>query len=113
MMNAVCVDYMVLGNHEWDFGPEIARKRIWESNFPVLASNAIDIDGLPIDGTVRTVMVQVGQFREGIMGLITPKTKVQARPKSDMFLPVLDTTAALSKALNGQGADLTSSFSTS
>ena len=23
MLNAVGVDYMVLGNHEWDFGPEI------------------------------------------------------------------------------------------
>ena len=58
-------------------------------------------------------MVQVTPFRIGIMGLITPKTKVQASPKSDMFLPVLVTAAALSKALNGQGADLTSSFSTS
>ena len=36
-LNAVGVDYMVLGNHEWDFGPEIARKRIWQSNFPILA----------------------------------------------------------------------------
>ena len=106
MLNAVGVDYMVLGNHEWDFGPEIARKRIWESNFPVLASNAIDIDGLPIDGTVRTAMVQVGPFRVGIMGLITPKTKVLASPKSDTFLPVLDTAAALSNELKGQGADL-------
>ncbi len=25
MLNAVGVDYMVLGNHEWDFGPEILR----------------------------------------------------------------------------------------
>ena len=70
MLNAVGVDYMVLGNHEWDFGPEIARKRIWESNFPILASNARDKDGLPIDGTVRTAMVNVGPFRVGIMGLI-------------------------------------------
>ena len=38
MLNAVGVDYMVLGNHEWDFGPEIARKRSWESNSPILAS---------------------------------------------------------------------------
>ena len=27
-LNAVGVDYMVLGNHEWDFGPEIVRDRI-------------------------------------------------------------------------------------
>ena len=25
MLNAVGVDYMVLGNHEWDFGPENVR----------------------------------------------------------------------------------------
>ena len=106
MLNAVGVDYMVLGNHEWDFGPEIARKRIWESNFPVLASNARDKDGLPIDGTVRTAMVQVGPFRVGIMGLITPQTKVLASPKSDTFLPVISTAAALSKELKGQGANL-------
>jgi len=106
MLNAVGVDYMVLGNHEWDFGPEIARKRIWESNFPVLASNAIDLDVLPIDGTVRTAMVHVGPFRVGIMGLITPETKILASPGSDKFLPVIDTAAALAKELRGQGANL-------
>ena len=106
MLNAVGVDYMVLGNHEWDFGPEIARKRIWESNFPVLASNARDKDGLPIDGTVRTAMVNVGPFRVGIMGLITPATKILASPGSDKFLPVIDTALALSKELKGQGANL-------
>ena len=106
MLNAVGVDYMVLGNHEWDFGPEIARKRIWESNFPILASNARDKDGLPIDGTVRTAMVNVGPFRVGIMGLITPNTKVLASPKTDTFLSVVDTAAALSKELKRQGANL-------
>ena len=49
MLNAVGVDYMVLGNREWDFGPKILRERVWQSNFPVLASNVRDIDGLPID----------------------------------------------------------------
>jgi 2',3'-cyclic-nucleotide 2'-phosphodiesterase (5'-nucleotidase family) len=106
MLNAVGVDYMVLGNHEWDFGPEITRERVWESNFPVLASNAIDIDGLPIDGTVRTAMINVGPFRVGIMGLITTNTKVIAHAGSDDFLPVLDTAKVLAKELKGQGAHL-------
>ena len=106
MLNAVGVDYMVLGNHEWDFGPEITRERVWESNFPVLASNAIDIDGLPIDGTVRTAMINVGPFRVGIMGLITTNTKVIANAGSDDFLPVLDTAKVLAKELKGQGANL-------
>ena len=106
MLNAVGVDYMVLGNHEWDFGPEITRERVWESNFPVLASNARDKDGLPIDGTVRTAMINVGPFRVGIMGLITTNTKVIANAGSDDFLPVLDTAKVLAKELKGQGANL-------
>ena len=101
MLNAVGVDYMVLGNHEWDFGPENARKRIWESNFPVLASNVRDIDNLPMDGTINTAMITVGPFRVGIMGLITPKTKILASTKTDTFLSVIDTAAALSKELKG------------
>ena len=106
MLNAVGVDYMVLGNHEWDFGPKILRERVWQSNFPVLASNAIDIDGLPIDGTVRTAMINVGPFRVGIMGLITTNTKVIAHAGSDDFLPILDTAKVLAKELKGQGAHL-------
>jgi len=106
MLNAVGVDYMVLGNHEWDFGPENVRERVWESNFPVLASNAIDQDGLPIDGTVRTAMINVGPFRVGIMGLVTTHTKVISSTGSDSFLPVLDTAKALAKELKGQGANL-------
>ena len=106
MLNAVGVDYMVLGNHEWDFGPKILRERVWESNFPVLASNVRDIDGLPIDGTVRTAMVEVGPFRVGIMGLITQNTKVISHVGTDEFLPVMDTAAKLAKELRGQGANL-------
>ena len=106
MLNAVGVDYMVLGNHEWDFGPEILRERVWESNFPVLASNVIDKEGLPIDGTVRTTMLLVGPFRVGIIGLVTPNTKFVSSPETDQFLPVMDTAKKLAKELKGQGADL-------
>ena len=30
MLNDIAVDYMVLGNHEWDFGPENVGERVWE-----------------------------------------------------------------------------------
>ena len=106
MLNAVGVDYMVLGNHEWDFGPEITRERVWQSNFPILASNVIDKEGLPIDGTVRTAMISVDSFRIGIMGLVTPNTKEISSPGTDEFLPVLQTAKELAKELRGQGANL-------
>jgi len=106
MLNSVGVDYMVLGNHEWDFGPEITRERIWQSNFTVLASNVIDSEGLPVDGTVRTAMEIVGPFRVGIMGLITPNVKDVSSPETDSFLPIMDKAKELAKELKGQGADL-------
>jgi len=106
MLNTVGLDYMVLGNHEWDFGEDILRERIWESNFAVLASNAVDGEGLPIDGTVRTAMVNVGPFRVGIMGLLTTNTKVISNAVNDEFLPVVATAKALAKELKGQGANL-------
>ena len=106
MLNAVGVDYMVLGNHEWDFGPEITRERVWQSNFTVLASNVIDNEGLPVDGTVRTAMEVVGPFRVGIMGLVTPNVKDVSSPETDQFLPVMDTAKKLAKELKGQGANL-------
>ena len=106
MLNAIGVDYMVLGNHEWDFGPEITRERVWQSNFTVLASNVIDKEGLPVDGTVRTVMEVVGQFRVGIMGLVTPNTKDVSSPETDQFLPIMDTAKELAKELKRQGANL-------
>ena len=106
LLNAVGVDYMVLGNHEWDFGPEILRERIWESNFPVLASNVRDFEGLPIDGTVRTSMVEVGPFRVGIMGLVTQNTKFVSGPETDEFLNVMEIVKDLYKELQGQGANL-------
>ena len=106
MLNAIGVDYMVLGNHEWDFGPEITRERVWQSNFTVLASNVIDKEGLPVDGTVRTAMEGVGPFRVGIMGLVTPNTKDVSNPQTDQFLPIMDTAKELAKELKVQGANL-------
>ena len=106
MLNAIGVDYMVLGNHEWDFGPEITRERVWQSNFTVLASNVIDNEGLPVDGTVRTAMEMVGPFRVGIMGLVTPYVKDVSSPETDQFLSVMDTAKKLAKELKDQGADL-------
>ncbi|MBC8258414.1 MAG: 5'-nucleotidase C-terminal domain-containing protein [SAR324 cluster bacterium] len=106
MLNAVGLDMMVLGNHEWDFGMETLRERIWESKFPVLASNVVDVDGLPIDGTVRTSMLSVGPFRVGVMGLVTPETEVLSSAGTDRFSPVLETAKALAEELKSQGANL-------
>lgn len=44
LMNAMRFDAMVVGNHEFDFGQDVLRKRISEANFPVLGVNVKGLD---------------------------------------------------------------------
>ncbi len=106
LFNAMKLDLMVLGNHEWDFGPEVLRERVMESNFPILASNVREADGLPIAGTIRTHMVNVGPYRVGFMGLVTPMTKELSTVGGMTFAPNLDSAKQLADELRSQGADL-------
>jgi 2',3'-cyclic-nucleotide 2'-phosphodiesterase (5'-nucleotidase family) len=106
IFNAMGLDYMVLGNHEWDFGNEVLHERIWEANFPIITSNVLDEDGLAIDGTSNTAMVTVGPFRVGILGIVTPNTKVISSPGDMEFLPSVETTKKFAKQLRNQGANL-------
>ena len=106
IFNAMGLDYMVLGNHEWDFGNEVLHERIWEANFPIITSNVLDEDGLAIDGTSNTAMVTVGPFRVGILGIVTPNTKVVSSPGDMEFLPSVETTKKFAKQLRSQGANL-------
>ncbi|MGA1598192.1 MAG: bifunctional metallophosphatase/5'-nucleotidase [bacterium] len=106
LFNAMGLDLMVLGNHEWDFGPEILRERVMEANFPILATNVLEGDGLPIEGTIRTHMITVGTYRVGFMGLVTPETKVLSTTGAMTFAPNLETARQVAKELRGQGADL-------
>ena len=106
LFNAMKLDLMVLGNHEWDFGPEVLRQRIAEAEFPVLATNVSEEDGQAIRGTLRTHMVQVGSHQVGFMGLVTPETKVLSSTGAMTFAPNLATARATAQELRDQGADL-------
>jgi len=50
LLNMVGLDAMALGNHEFDFGPDVLRTRISEATFPMLSNNAFEPDGTLIDG---------------------------------------------------------------
>ncbi|MGA0406250.1 MAG: bifunctional metallophosphatase/5'-nucleotidase [bacterium] len=106
MFNAMNLDLMVLGNHEWDFGPEVLRERIKEANFPIMATNVREGNGHPIEGTLLTHMVEVGEHKIGFMGLVTPNTKEISSPGDMTFAPQLETAKAVAKDLRDQGANL-------
>ena len=76
--NAMGVDVAVPGNHEFDFGEEVARERFAESRFPWLAANLHTEPPLPSmkPGELRSV----GGVRVGFIGLITPETATLSKP---------------------------------
>ena len=68
LYNDLGTDVAVAGNHEFDFGPEVAAQRMGESKFPWLAANVLGKDGnvlAPMQGTaadlIKLSMVKVQQ----------------------------------------------------
>lgn len=107
LMNAIGMDVAVPGNHEFDFGPGIARQRIGESNFPWLGTNVLGGDGKPAVGMTGLHTVQAGDFTVGFFGLLAPETAVLSSPGSEVsFAPVIETATAAVKKLREMGAEV-------
>jgi len=106
LLNRLDLTAMAIGNHEYDFGPEVARQRIAEANFPMLGANNIDRDGEIIDGAQASILVEVGPYQVGIFGLTTLGTAVKSSPGPVTFRPVEEVAAEQSAALREAGADL-------
>jgi 5'-nucleotidase len=83
--NAVGLDYSTFGNHEFDFGPDVLRQRVAESNFRWLGANVIDKKtGKPFAGTPLFEVREFGGVKVGIFGLVLPETKTTSRPGADL-----------------------------
>ena len=106
LLNRLDLTAMAIGNHEYDFGPEVAMQRIAEAEFPMLGANNIDADGEIIDGAQASILVEVGPYQVGIFGLTTQGTAVKSSPGSVTFRPVEEVAAEQSAALREAGADL-------
>ena len=107
LMNAIGVDIAVAGNHEYDFGPEVAVRNFAASAFPWLGTNVHGPDGTPADGLGARRVVERGGFRIGFFGLVTPETDVLSSPGgSIVFAPVLETARSAVAALKVDGADV-------
>jgi len=106
LLNMLDLTAMTLGNHEFDFGPEVAVKRVAEATFPVLSANSVDPDGNLLEGVLPSIMVDVGPYQVGILGLTTQSTAIKSSPGNVTFLDPLTVTAEQAAALRDQGADL-------
>ncbi|MEM6615238.1 MAG: 5'-nucleotidase C-terminal domain-containing protein [Pseudomonadota bacterium] len=106
LLNKAGLDVMALGNHEFDFGPDILRTRISEANFTMLSNNALEPDGTLVDGVAESMMVDVGDHQVGIFGLTTATTAVKSTPGDVTFSDPVEVAAEMSEKLREAGADL-------
>ncbi|MEM8553214.1 MAG: 5'-nucleotidase C-terminal domain-containing protein [Pseudomonadota bacterium] len=106
LLNMVGLDAMAVGNHEFDFGPDVLRERITEAEFPMLSNNALEPDGTLVDGVTESMMVEVGEHTVGIFGLTTASTAVKSSPGDVTFSDPVEVAATMSAQLREAGADL-------
>ncbi len=69
LLNALGVDAMVVGNHEFDFGLAALEARIREARFPILGANVQGVAGLR-----PWVLQDIAGVRLAIIGVVTPQT---------------------------------------
>src|SRR5713226_2834280 len=84
LFNALGVDLVTFGNHEFDFGPEILKTRMAEAKFPFVAANVRDAAGKPFGGAVATLIKELGDVKIGFLGIVTPESAVLSSAGPDI-----------------------------
>ena len=107
LANAIGFDVAVVGNHEFDFGPDVLKERLAESETVWLAGN-VSVGGTPgFPGAEAATMVERGGYQIGFLGLVTPETPVISSPGPGVaFAPPVEAGAALAGVLKAAGADI-------
>ena len=106
LLNQVGLTAMVLGNHEFDFGPEVAEERIAQAEFPMLSSNAVRPDGSLLKGVTGRLMIEAGGYKIGMFGLTTKGTAEKSQPGNVEFADTVETARTMAAKLGEEGASV-------
>jgi 5'-nucleotidase / UDP-sugar diphosphatase len=88
-------DAWILGNHDFDWGPEILAKNIAAAETPILTAN---LTGAP-EKVIPWRMAEAGGFRIALIGLITPGLPYWLMPETLGGILPNDPAAALAKSI--------------
>ena len=106
LLNMVAPDFMVLGNHEFDFGPAAMVANLANTTFPMLAGNVMTDTGANVPHTQESALVEIDGFKIGIYGLTSEDAEVKSSVGDYDITDVMDAAARHSAALQDQGAQL-------
>ncbi|HSO76751.1 MAG TPA: metallophosphoesterase, partial [Blastocatellia bacterium] len=107
-LNAAGLDIATLGNHEFDFGPEVLLERMKESRFAYTVANVFDKrSGKPFGSASRYIIRELGGVRIAVFGLLLSETASVSAPGPGVrFDDPIKVGKQLSRELRRQGADL-------
>ena len=109
-MNALRYDASAVGNHEFDFGQDVLRRRVDQAAFPYLAANLFDAaTGERSDLATPSVLLSAGGVAVGVVGLAGQHTPRTTSPAAVKGLRFGDYDAALQEVvptLRAAGAEL-------
>ncbi len=109
IMNAIGYDAMVIGNHEFDWGPANLRSIIDIAKVPLLGANIACSDGTPLNGLSSSIIKTIDGVKVGIVGLIAEETPLNASPdnlKGIQILKIKETAERCIDDLRKAGAEL-------
>lgn len=106
VLNAAGVDYMVPGNHDFNYGEARLKELMKQAKFNVLASNVVDKNTKQHIGKEYDIKVIDG-VKVGFFGLATPETYFKTNPKNveniEFIDPIVSAKETVAK-LKEQGA---------
>jgi 2',3'-cyclic-nucleotide 2'-phosphodiesterase / 3'-nucleotidase / 5'-nucleotidase len=107
--NHVGYDAAAIGNHEFDWSPDILRERMAQANHAWLAANILVAGSDTTPGWVRdTATIAVGDVRVGVIGLITEETAAKTMAAYVAGLDFVDGAATIDRwvpVLRNAGVD--------
>ncbi|CAH0484627.1 unnamed protein product [Peronospora farinosa] len=108
LMNHLNIDYVVLGNHEFDFGTDELKARMRNSSAKWFGSNVLDsTSGALFEGVVDTEIVDLKDgLKLGVFGVCTEETPTLSFPGNSVkFENIFSTSRRCVDALKAKGAD--------
>jgi 5'-nucleotidase / UDP-sugar diphosphatase len=109
VMNYLRFDAMALGNHEFDWGPNLLHELAASADFPFLAANIQDQQGQSVPLTRPYVILKRKDLNIAVIGLTTPDTAFITKPDYVSGLTFREPTEILPpllKEVRSSGADL-------
>ncbi|RKD88105.1 bifunctional metallophosphatase/5'-nucleotidase [Halopiger aswanensis] len=96
-----------VGNHEFDFGADVATTRFEESEFPWVVANLLDDAGDPVPGTERWTTLEAGGLTVGVFGLVSENFhSLTDYPAEWQVLGYVEASQEAVESLREDGADV-------